>query len=346
MKTGRLVAITIFALLAFAAAAGGQPLRGPNGFYLQDCTIPAGQIVRGGPRRDSIPALTRPRLLPARANFFLRPDDPVIGVAVTDEARAYPLQILVWHEVVNDMLGGRPIAVTDCPLCHSAITFDRLAGGQVREFGVSGLLWNSNLLIYDRRPFGLPESLWSQAAMKAVCGPEARRGTELTPLASELVSWENWRTRYPETTVISPQTGYRRNYAYNPYAEYFASEWLMFPITATPEDLAPRPPKERMLVVRVGGSVKAYAMSDVAEAAGEDDTFTDSIGDSAVKFTYDRQSNHARAEPAESTDEDTVFGTAYMFWFAWRSIYPNGEVYSIPETAEDKNGEGTDGQEE
>jgi len=192
-----------------AAAARAQKSRaakGPpslNGFTLADCSIPVRRILGGGVAKDGIPALTRPKAVPAEKARHLRPHHLVIGVAIEDEQRAYPLRVLVWHENVNDVLGDKPIAVTYCPLCDSAVVFEREVGGEVREFGVSGLLWNSNVLLYDRQEPGRDESLWSQLSMKAVCGPAAKEELALTPLPSELVSWSQWRARYPGTEVVA-----------------------------------------------------------------------------------------------------------------------------------------------
>ena len=149
-------------LLGNAAWAAG-PTR--NGFVLEPASIPAEEILAGGPRRDGIPALDHPSVLRA-ADADWSDDEPVLGVVVAGEARAYPVAILNWHELVNDTLGGEPILVSFCPLCGTGLVFDRRVGGEVRAFGVSGLLYRSDLLMFDRGS----ESLWSQISAEAKLG--------------------------------------------------------------------------------------------------------------------------------------------------------------------------------
>jgi len=164
----------VFAALLAAAAAQAAPAH-LNGFELEGSLVPAADIHRGGPPKDGIAALTDPRFVSA-ADAKLSPEDRVVGVALGGVAKAYPIRILNWHEVVNDAFAGRRIAVTYCPLCGTAMVFDAVAGGRRRAFGVSGLLYNSDVLLYDRES----ESLWSQVLKRAVSGPE--KGTALTQI--------------------------------------------------------------------------------------------------------------------------------------------------------------------
>ncbi|PJA16725.1 MAG: hypothetical protein CO113_15630 [Elusimicrobia bacterium CG_4_9_14_3_um_filter_62_55] len=163
-----------FAALLAAVSAQAAPAR-LNGFDLEGSLVPAADIHRGGPPKDGIPALSDPRFV-AAADAELSPEDRVVGVASGGVAKAYPIRILNWHEVVNDAFGARRIAVTYCPLCGTAMVFDAVAGGRRRAFGVSGLLYNSDVLLYDRES----ESLWSQVLKRAVSGPE--KGTALTQI--------------------------------------------------------------------------------------------------------------------------------------------------------------------
>jgi hypothetical protein len=303
---------------------GGRSDAADGAFDLSSCTIPKDQIRDGGPPKDGIPALTGPPVLSAARARFLDARDTVIGVALNGEARAYPLNILTWHENVNDVLGGVPIAVSYCPLCHSAVVFDRRVGGEVREFGISGLLWNSNVLLYDRRSKGRQESLWSQLALKAVCGPAARQGLTLEPIPSEMLLWAAWRARHPESTVISTRTGYPRDYARNPYSSYFETDQVMFPVSS-PADTDRFRNKESLVILTVGSRLKAYAVSDLLRAAGSEGTFEDSFAGSDFRFHIDRSSGDIRAERVAGTEQD--YGVVYSFWFAWRAIHPKAEVY-------------------
>jgi hypothetical protein len=326
--------IPLWVVLAAAAAltlGGSLLLRGNRSdaaggsFHLTTCIIPKSEIRDGGPPKDGIPALTTPAVLGVADAGFLASGDTVIGVVAGGEARAYPLKILTWHENVNDVLGGVPIAVTYCPLCHSAIVFNRRVGGEVREFGISGLLWNSNVLLYDRQPRASQESLWSQLAMKAVCGPAARRGLTLEPVPSERLSWADWRSRHPGSTVLSTGTEYPRDYARNPYSSYFSSDEVMFPVTSAPDGDRFRN-KEHLVVLTVGPRSKAYAVSDLSRVTGPEGTFEDSFAGSIFRFSLHPSSGDVRVERIGGSDQD--YGVAYSFWFAWRAVHPRAEVFS------------------
>lgn len=185
------------------AAEGASRGRGPwNGFDVSNAKIPVRDILLGGPGRDGIPAIDWPRFIRPTAVNFLRPDDPVLGVTIQGRTRAYPLRILVWHEIVNDVLSGRPIAVTYCPLGGTAMVFDRKVGPRTLSFGGSGLLYHSDVLMYDRQT----ESLWSQLAMKAVSGPLVNAQLEWLP--SEHLTSAAWKPKYPPGEVHSTQTGF------------------------------------------------------------------------------------------------------------------------------------------
>jgi hypothetical protein len=209
--------------------------------------VPLASILPGGPGRDGIPPLDHPHFVSiAAAARFVAPREPVIAVANGGQTRAYPLQILVWHEIVNDTLGGTPIAVTYCPLCNSAIVFDRRAAGRTLTFGTTGNLRNSDLVMWDRQT----QSWWQQFEGQAIVGSLA--GTRLTALDSQTVSFAEFRARYPHGDVLSRNTGFDRPYGQNPYAGYDTVP------AARPFDyggrLDPRlPPVERVESITVGG---------------------------------------------------------------------------------------------
>jgi len=212
------------------------------GFPLEPCLVPRDRIVASGMPRDGLPALvepsawTLPQLEAAgdRYRKLLVPADRVIGVRLAGQARAYPLRLLVWHEVVNDTLAGVPIAVTYNPLCDSAVVFRRSLDGRVLTFGVSGLLYDSNLLMYDRQPEGGRSSLWSQLLFKAVAGPAAATGAALEVLPINVQSWADWRRDNPDTTVLAPDPRLAKRYSSDPYTSYFGSDTLRFPVQWLP----------------------------------------------------------------------------------------------------------------
>ena len=178
-------------------------------------TIDYDSILSGGPPRDGIPSIDDPQFVePSAAAAWLADNEPVIALEINGDARAYPLQIITWHEIVNDTFGDIPVVVTFCPLCNSALVFDRRFEGQVLEFGVSGLLRNSDLIMYDRTS----ESLWQQFTGEGIVGDLA--GEQLTFLPSSLVSFADFKAAFPEGVVLSRETGFNRAYGRNPYAGY------------------------------------------------------------------------------------------------------------------------------
>ena len=178
-------------------------------------TIATDEILSGGPPRDGIPSIDDPKFISQdEATEWLVGNEPVVAIEFNGDARAYPIQILTWHEIVNDTAGDIPIIVTFCPLCNSAIVFERTVDGEAVEFGTSGLLRNSDLIMYDRKT----ESLWQQFTGEAIIGDAV--GTTLTFLPSSLISFDDFRAAYPEGRVLSRDTGMPRNYGRNPYGGY------------------------------------------------------------------------------------------------------------------------------
>jgi hypothetical protein len=284
------------------------------GFDTSRSSIPVGEILSGGPPKDGIPALLRPRFVTAGEAAFLEPDDRVVGIARDGTAKAYPLRILNWHEVVNDEIGSAAVVVTYCPLTASAVAYDRDVNGEALTFGVSGRLYQSNVLLYDHRT----ESLWSQLRQEAVTGPQT--GARLRALPSLLTSWAAWRREHPGTLVLSPETGYRRDYSRNPYASYERSPGIMFP----PKRHDPRlPVKERVLGLEIGGQAKAYGLADLA-AAG---TLDDDVGGVAVRVEYDAASETVRVV---GRAEGNLLPATTVYWFAWSAFHPETELWHQP----------------
>ena len=296
-----------------AAAKSFVQYHGASSFDLGNAIIPANEIRSGGPPKDGIPALTDPQSVAAEEAAYLKLGDRVVGVVVGEDSRAYPLKILNHHEVVNDRLGGIPIAVTYCPLCDSVVVFDRRTDSGQREFGVSGLLYNSNVLMYDRG--GRPESLWSQVAAQGVSGPGAR--TSLKTLPVELTTWQDWQTRHPETTVLSDQTGHARNYQVNPYRAYFASRNLMFPAKPMNNRL---PAKSMVLGIWSDGKARAYPL---AAFNARSNSLEQELDGKQFKLVYADQHNSLRVAQA-----DEGLQWMYSFWFAWYAFRPHTEVFT------------------
>ena len=222
--------------------------------------VPLNEFLSGGPGKDGIPAIDAPAFEQAANVTWLEPQEPVISVGIDDTWRAYPIQILMWHEIVNDTLAGVPVAVTFCPLCHTAIAFDRTVDGQVLDFGVSGNLRHSDLVMYDRQT----ESWWQQATGRGIVG--AFTGTQLEFLPSSLISWEQFRELHPDGEVLSRETGHSRNYGVNPYGGY--DEVDSVPFLLRDETLLDGRlnPKVRVVGVVVDDASVAYPLPSLAEA--------------------------------------------------------------------------------
>ena len=189
-------------------------LREPGVAGLPQPTVDLADVVDGGQPPDGIPALDAPRFQRTGDVRWVDDSEQVLALEVGGEARAYPVQVLTQHEIVNDTVGGVPVAVTYCPLCASGVAFDRRVGDRVLSFGTSGMLYLSDLVMYDRQT----ESLWPQIEGAAVAG--VLTGTELAVLPGSLVSWRQWREAHPDGWVLSRQTGYTRSYGSNPYYQY------------------------------------------------------------------------------------------------------------------------------
>jgi hypothetical protein len=189
-------------------------LEDPTNDRLPTPIVDVGELRPGGPPPDGIPAIDEPRFLDAGGVDFLTDNEPVLALEIDGDARAYPLQIMTWHEIVNDTVGGVPVAVTYCPLCNSAIAFDRRLGDRVLSFGTSGMLYFSALVMYDRQT----ESLWSHFTSQSLAGVLAGERLDTYPVA--IVSWGDWRDSHPTGLVLSRDTGFGRDYGFNPYPGY------------------------------------------------------------------------------------------------------------------------------
>jgi len=298
---------TIVALAALALA-GPATAQVKNGFDVAYALIPYREIRAGGPPRDGIPASTDPvRETVETADRWLEDDDRVMGLVVDGEAVAYPIRILNWHEVVNDVVGGRPVAVTYCPLCGTGVVFDSTLGEQRMLFGVSGLLYKSDVLLFDRRT----ESLFSQLMLKAVSGPLS--GTEPKVVPSLTTTWDAWKARHPDTSVVSLVTGHFRDYGTDPYRWYRKLSQTMFPVRGADRS---RGPKEWAWLVLADDESIIVAEEVLAELAGDEiGTFRT---DEGVVLRYDPAARELTA-PADPGSRRIVIPG---YWFALTAFHP------------------------
>lgn len=229
-------------------------------------TVPYAEILSGGPPKDGITAIDAPQFVPvAEADAWLEPQEPVVLVEIGGDARAYPIQVLMWHEIANDSVGGVPVAVTFCPLCNTAIVFDRRVGERTLDFGTTGRLRFSNLIMYDRQT----ESWWQQATGAGIAGEFA--GAQLTFLPAAIIAWEEFFTTHPDGRVLSRETGFSRNYGRNPYQGYddINRPPFLYDGPATPDAL---PATARVLTVELGGEAVAYLYETLSAAGAVNDT--------------------------------------------------------------------------
>lgn len=212
------------------------------------------ELMSGGPPKDGIPAIFIPVFeTQEEATSWLDDKEPVIALEIEGEAKAYPLSILVWHEIANDKVGGVPVVVSFCPLCYSAIVYDRRVNGVTPHFGVSGLLRMSDLVMYDN----VTESFWQQFTGEAIVGDMV--GSKLTFIPAQIISFKQFKEAYPNGAVLSKETGYERDYGRNPYLGYDDIDQSPFLYNGEIDERLP--PNEKVIAVKEGGLLKAYPYS-------------------------------------------------------------------------------------
>ena len=307
------------------------------------------EIAWGGVSKDGIPALVNPTHIDAASATYLTDDELLFGVAIDGDARAYPLRILDWHEMFNDVVGGVPLALAYCTLCASGILYETTVAGQAEPFvfGSSGFLYRSNKLMYDQQT----HSLWNQFTGRPVVGTLTGSGIELKVRPVAITSWKKWRTRHPKTRVLSLDTGFGRDYSLGrAYGKYFASPDLMFPALVPDKRFKA---KAYVFALRDGDNEKAWPLA--AFDGGR--VVNDRIGDLDIVLIGDSRTRTVRAYDAagmkfEAADRpDTVVADGKVwsveeealiggddrrlarlpghiaYWFAWRGYNPDAAVH-------------------
>ena len=282
-----------------------------KGFQLSKLQIPFDEIQDGGPPKDGIPSIDQPKFVWSIQASFLKNEEEVLGVVVNGMAKAYPRKIMDRHEIVNDRFGSTPVAVTFCPLCASGVGVLAEINGQRRTFGVSGLLYNSDVLLYDRET----ESLWSQIKGEAISGPAS--GTTMEFIPTEFTTWGDWKARYPETLVLSPETGFNLDYDKVAYEQYLQSQQLVFPVAKKSTQLKN---KEKVIGIEVDGQFKAYPLKKLAKKTSP---IEDEVNGKTLKVYYNKRSQSARI-----VDENgEILPAITLFWFAWYAFHPETALY-------------------
>ncbi|HKL55568.1 MAG: DUF3179 domain-containing protein [Roseovarius sp.] len=321
-RLSRLSRLPLFATILLALSgqlAAAEPSAWKDAWPRTDFTTNSveswDEIISGGPPKDGIPALNAPDFIPASDETRFGAREPVITLKIGDATpRAYPLRYLTWHEIVNDSMAGVPVAVTFCPLCNSAMVFDRRSGQEVLEFGVSGKLRNSDMIMFDRQS----ESWWQQALGKAIVG--RMTGRELRQLPSWMESWEQFRARHPDGLVMA-EPDHARRYGQNPYGGYDSAARPFLYDGAPPPHGVPALAR----VVRVGD--RAWPLERVRRAGGIDEagvSITWEAGQASAldtaRIAEGRDVGSVRVRDAEGRD----LPHDLLFAFAFHAFWPDG----------------------
>lgn len=319
-----------------------------------DWLIPLSEVKDGGPGKDGIPSVDAPKFVNASdaSAAYLNDGDLVIGVVIGDDIRAYPHSIMDWHEVVNDEINNNFITINYCPLTGTAFGWNSNAGGEKSTFGVSGLLYNANLILYDRKT----GSNWSQLKLKCVNG--SLKGDEPVLVNVIETNWITWKTLYPNTKVLSRETGFSRNYGNYPYGDYKTNQ-NFFIFTASPSNNA-LPNKERIYAIMDGDVAKVYQFQTFLGGKAIKELFRGKeylvvgnekiinsfeLNASQLSLTFEFSfTNGQQFFKDNEGNKWSVFGKAFegprtgevlktsksvvSYWFAIASFYPNPEIYN------------------
>jgi len=295
-------------------AAATAPVPAPpevGGFRLEGVRVPAEHIVPGGPKKGEIQAIDAPRFVSLEEATWVLAESPVLGVSSGGESHVYPVHVIERHQVVNDVLGGTPLVVTFDPLAGSPAAFERRVDGRVLDFGVAGLLYNANFLLFDRAT----ESLWSQLRGDAIAGPLAGRRLTRVPVRQETLA--RWVERHPDSRVLAPASD-RIDYRNSPYTRY----WVENRIPSRVDAVDPRfHAKEVVLGVVRDGKARAYLGSIVTAAGGVVD---DEFAGRKIHLEYSTRDAAFHWEvPADVEVQEA-------YWFAWKAFHPDTEVWRDP----------------
>lgn len=317
MRISRSLAVTtaviLLAGMGSASFAGEEPSFF-NGFNVQNGLIKPEAIDHGGPGRDGIPALDSPRfLVGADRDFQVKLEDRVMGVSFNGVAKAYPINILEQHEIVNDRFDGTALTITFCPLCGTGMVFFAKVRDQVLDFGVSGLIYNSDMLLYDRST----KSLWSQVMKTAVTGP--LKGETLTQIPAQYTTWGSWLKQYPDSLLLSRDTGFRRDYDAEPYYDYKRLPIIVFSTSHQDHRLSG---KDWIVGIAVGDAALALPFTELDKLEG---SLQVNVGDTELDIQWDRAASAARVFDRDGSE----IPATSAYWFAWVAFHPDTALYQM-----------------
>lgn len=269
------------------------------------------KIMSGGPPKDGIPSIDNPEFVTVEeADEWIQDNELVLALEYKGVKRVYPLQILVWHEIVNDKIAGDPILITYCPLCGSGIAFERKINDEEVEFGTSGKLYNSNLVMYDRKT----NSYWSQIGGQAIVGELT--GMVLKGVSIDTVVWRDWKAEHLDSEVLSQDTGFLRPYGVDPYGNYYEDSFVMFPVENEDDRVHP---KTVIFGIEVDGVYKAYREDDLKDLGMVEDEVN------GVNVKVERDNVGVIKITNVDTGEEIV--KERDFWFAWYAFHPDTGLY-------------------
>ena len=270
------------------------------------------KIVGGGPPKDGIPSIDNPKFVPLKeAEQWIEDNELVLGIIYKGVKRVYPLQIMVWHEIVNDTIAGDPLLITYCPLCGSGVAFERVINRETVEFGTSGKLYNSNLGMYDRKT----DTYWSQIDGLAIVGELT--GMKLKMVRIDTVTWGEWKKAHPDSEVLSQDTGFSRAYGTDPYGGYYESDFILFPVENEDDRIHS---KTVVFGVEINSAFKAYREDDLKQVKVIEDT----VG--GVNIRIERENAGTIMATNLDTGEEIIAERG--FWFAWYAFHPETGLYS------------------
>ena len=268
-------------------------------------------LIAGGPPKDGIPSIDNPLYVSMEeADEWIADNELVLALIYKGITRVYPLQILVWHEIINDVVAGDPLLITYCPLCGSGIAYSREIDGLPVEFGTSGNLYNSNLVMYDRQT----ETYWSQIGGLAIVGELS--GHELVPISLDTVVWSEWKIAHPDSEVLSQDTGFDRDYGRDPYGSYHQDSYIWFPVQTRDDRIHP---KTVVFGIEIDGVYAAYCEEDLIELGSIDDRVN------GVRIRISRNAEGIVSAVNLSTQEVIVKEREY--WFAWAAFHPETHLF-------------------
>jgi hypothetical protein len=306
-----ILAVVLLAGVSRHAISGEEPSFF-NGFKVENGLIDPVEIDHGGPGRDGIPALDAPTFLSgSERTGQIKAGDRILGLYYNGVAKAYPIGILDHHELVNDQFAGEPIAITFCPLCGTGMVFLAKAKDQALSFGVSGLIYNSNVLLYDRNT----ESLWSQLMKKAVTGPMS--GTELTQIPAQYTTWQSWLNEHPDSLLLSRNTGFDRDYDYSPYEDYKRLPFVRFSTLHQDMRLSS---KTWVVGITEGKAALALPFTELDKLDG---ALPITVGNTELNIQWDPDAKVARAFDTSGNE----IPTTSAYWFSWVAFHPDTGIY-------------------